>query len=370
MPSFLLHRSRPALPLRLRTLPIVALLAGGCPGDDPPVDDTTTDPGTTGPGPGGSSSGHGSDSGSSEGDTTAGSSTSEGSADTTDGETGEPVVLDGACALNTRVGAFNLVREDIYTAFSGAVADGIVPATMLENVGEEGGCRLLRRNNPFCDPPCAPGTTCDFDGTCIPYPANHDVGLVTIDGLLQPVMAEPLAPTFEYFDTSLPHPAWDPAAEIELRAAGGDYEAFTLHGYGVEPIEPAGDALVLDPETALTVEWVPGDGPGMVRVELNIDQHGITPVELWCVSEDTGSLTVPAAFIAEFVQFGVTGYPSVSYYRETVDSVEIEPGCVELGVRSHQSGMLTVVGHTPCSSPQDCPDGYVCNLAIQTCEPR
>jgi hypothetical protein len=359
---------RPCPPLLSCSLPILAMLLGGCPGEDPPADDGSTGQGSSGTSQGSDTTSQGLDTTSQGLDTTGDPSSSGGPADTTDGETGEPVVLDGACGLADKVGTFNLQRADIYTTFAGAVADGVVPVSVLENVGEEGGCRLLRRNNPFCDPPCGPGSTCDFDGTCIPYPLNHDVGIVTVDGLLEPVMVEPVQPTLEYFDTSLPHPAWDPGMEIELRAAGGDYEAFTLHGYGVEPIEPAGENLVLDPEQSLTVEWVPGDGVGTIRVELNIDQHGITPVELWCESEDTGSLVVPAEFIAEFVQFGVTGYPSVSYYRETVDRVEIEPGCVEFGVRAHRSGMLTVIGHTPCNGPMDCPEGLVCNLAIQTCE--
>jgi hypothetical protein len=358
-----------SLALPLCALASLALPLGGCPGSDPPVDDTTTGPGSSGAGSSGSGSTSEGSGGSSGTETTAGPSTSDdGTPDTTDGETGEPVVLDGPCELADKVGAFSLLREDIYTTFNGAVADGVVPGSVLENVGDESGCRLLRRNNPFCDPPCGPSETCDFDGACVPYPLNHDVGLVTIDGLLQPVMVEPSVPTYEYFDTDLDHPAWEPAAAIELQAAGGDYEAFTLHGDGVEMIEPATDELVLDPGQALTVEWVPDDGPGTVRVELNIDQHGLTPVELWCTSEDTGSLEVPAQFIAEFVQFGVTGYPSVSYYRETVDSVQITPGCVEFGVRAHRNGTLTVIGHTPCSGPADCPEGLVCNMAIQTCE--
>ena len=71
----------------------------------------------------------------------------------------------------------------------GQEAARIVPARTqaLEPVGEGGGCVMLRRNNPFCDPPCQPGTTCDFDGACIPYPSNHDVGLVDITGLVEPV---------------------------------------------------------------------------------------------------------------------------------------------------------------------------------------
>lgn len=361
---------RTSVSLPTRALPLLlATLLGACPGEEPPTGDTettgsaTSTAGTTDPTTGDSTGT------TTAAETTADPSTSDGPTDTTDGDTDEPPpVLAGPCELADKVGRFDIQREELYTTLSGAVADGVVPVSVLENVGEQGGCRLLRRNNPFCDPPCGPSQTCDFDGSCIPYPLNHDVGIVTVDGMLEPVMVEPVVPTYEYFDTDLPHPAWDPGAAIELRAAGGDYEAFTLHGSGVEMIEPAGEALVLDPVADLTVEWIPGDGTGTVRVELNIDQHGITPVELWCVGEDTGSLVVPAAFIEEFVQFGVTGFPSVSYFRETVDSVQIAPGCVEFGVRARQDGALTVIGHTPCNVPEDCPPGTMCNIPIQTCE--
>ena len=102
--------------------------------------------------------------------------------------------LRGPCALADRVGGFSVAMEEIYTAFSGSVADGVVPVTVLEQVGGEGDCVLLRRNNPFCDPPCSPGQTCDFDGSCIPYPVNQDVGTVSVSGLAQAVEAGSVTP--------------------------------------------------------------------------------------------------------------------------------------------------------------------------------
>lgn len=358
------HSSTP-LPLALAAV----LGAGiGCGDSSPPTGQTTTgstSTGDTGP----SDTDRGSTGTSAATSTSMGSGSSDGSADTTAGETGEPPVLSGPCALEDKVGGFTLLREADYTTFSGAVADGVVPSSVLENVGEGSGCVLLRRNNPFCNPACSPGTTCDFDGACVPYPANHDVGVVSVTGLVQAVMVDPLMPTYEYFDTSLAHPAWETGAAIALMATGGDYEAFALYGSGVTMIEPSGEEVVLDPSMPLDITWVPdAEGPGTVRVEINIDQHGLTPVELFCEVEDTGSLTIPVELIADFVQFGVTGFPSVTYFRETLDSVEIEPGCVELGVRSHAQGTLSVVGHTPCNAPSDCPPGQDCNIMIQTCE--
>lgn len=341
----------------------------GCKSDEPAAGDSSSDDTSAGPSSGNDTTDAGSVDSTDDtapgtsGDTSSGTGTDP---DSSSGDTGE-VVLNGACPLETKVGQFALLREPSYTTFSGAVADGVVPISVLENVGEGGGCTLLRRNNPFCDPTCGPNTTCDFDGNCIPYPANHDVGSVTIDGLLEPVMVDPVMPTYEYFDTQLVHPAWDLSAAITLSAPGGDYEAFELHGSGVAMIEPAGEELVLDETQDLEITWIPSDRAGRVRVELNIDQHGLTPVELFCESEDTGMLTVPMDFIAEFVSFGVTGFPSANYFLETVDSIELAPGCVEFAVRSHATGGLSVVGHTPCDKQEDCPEGQTCDLKIQTC---
>lgn len=302
------------------------------------------------------------------GPTTTVDTSESGTGDTSSssGETGE-VVLHGACPLDNRVGGFVLLREESYTTFSGSVSDGVVPASVLENIGEDGDCVLLRRNNPFCDPTCGPGTTCDFDGNCIDYPANHDVGTVDVTGLLQAVSVMPLMPTYDYFDTDLPHPAWDPLSQIQLSAAGGDYEAFELAGVGVEMIVPDPTPLELDPMAPLDVVWTAEDGPQQVRIELTIDLHGATPSKLVCTVPDTGMTTIPQGLIEQFVGLGVTGFPNVTYYRETVDSIEIEPGCVELGVRSYDQQPLTVVGHTPCTSDDECPDGQTCDIPNETC---
>ncbi len=301
-------------------------------------------------------------------DATASGTGDGGETDPTGGsETGD-VAFAGACAAAGRVGGFELLMEADYTAFSGAVADGVVPITVLEPVGEGGGCVMLRRNNPFCDPPCQPGTTCDFDGACIPYPSNHDVGLVDITGLVEPVEVTPVMPTLDYFVNDLMHPAFTPGAAIDLSAAGGDYAAFTLRGAGVAMIEPTSAALELTNNQPLTVEWAPGDGAATVRVELSIDQHGNTPVRLVCEAEDVGTLTIPADLVSQLVSFGISGFPSVQYYRETVDSIALEPGCVDFAVRSHVQTQLAVAGHIPCNKPDDCPDGKICDLMNQTCK--
>jgi len=307
--------------------------------------------------------------------TSGSSSTSEGSSSTTTTAaddssgttTGGEVELRGACSLADRVGGFMVAMEPDYSSFSGSVSDGVVPVSVLEQVGAEGDCILLRRNNPFCEPLCMPGQACDFDGTCIPYPVNHDVGVVTVTGLLTPVMLEPVAPTYSYFDTGLMHPPFEIGAPIELTAGGGDYEAFELHGRGVPRVEPTAEQLSLSTGRPVMVEWSPTGAEATLRLVLNVDQHGLSPVRLVCESDDTGSLTIAPELVTQFLDFGISGFPSADYYLQTADSVDIEPGCVELVVFSHDQTQLDVEGHTPCDQPADCPDGQMCDLMIQTC---
>lgn len=311
------------------------------------VDSSTTSPGST-------------TSGSSSGDV---SGDSEGSS-----STGGEVELAGGCALADHVGGFVAGFEPTYSAFSGAVADGVVPVSVLEQVAEDGSCTLWRRNNPFCDPGCAAGEACDFDGSCVPYPVNRDVGVLTVTGLLAPVMLEPVPPTFSYFDTMLPHPAFEPGAAITLETTGGDYSPILLHGIGVEMVVPAADELALAADTPLDIEWTPSDPRTTMRLQLGVDQHGLSPLAMICSAPaDEGVLTIAGELMAQFIDNGVSGFPSADFYLETVDSVDIEPGCVDLVVRSHARVMVRVEGHTPCNVTAECPDGQTCDVMLQTC---
>jgi hypothetical protein len=300
-------------------------------------------------------------SGSTSGDTTG---NSEGSS-----STGGEIELAGACPLDVHVGGFLAGYETSYSAFSGSVADGVVPLNVLEQVSEDGNCTLWRRNNPFCDPGCNAGETCDFDGNCLPYPANHDVGVVTVTGLAKPVELEPVPPTYSYFDTMLPQPGFEPGALITLQTTGGDYSPMLLHGMGVQMVVPTEDELYLDGSVPLDVEWTPGDAHATLRLQIAVDQHGITPLAMICSAPaDAGTLTISGELITEFLANGISGFPSADFYFETIDSVDIEPGCVDFVVRSHDQLLVRVAGHTPCNVTAECPKGEICDVMNQTCE--
>jgi hypothetical protein len=264
-------------------------------------------------------------------------------ANNTDANTCSIPTLSGACDPNVTIGSFSLVHEVGYSVISGQVADGVVPATILKKVGQSGTCVLLQQVSPFCDPACPSGTTCDFDGTCIPYPNPVSVGHVVVTGLKVSVDMAPTGQSLTYFNTQLPHPAFDPGACIELTAAGGDTAGFTLHGTGVTPLVIPGEAWVMRYGQALPITWTAsGDNQARVLISLNIDQHGLSPVTLVCDVEDSGSYAVPAEMVNALMDFGYTGLAKGDIYRQTVDSVETTLGCVEFKVASHVEADLQV----------------------------
>jgi len=289
------------------------------------------------------------------------------------GELPDPatVRLAGPCPMVRHHGGFTVTADETTTVVSGSVSDGVLPLSVLEEVGAEGDCVLLRRNLPHCDPPCEPSETCDFDGTCIPYPVQQDMGTVFVRGLVQPVQMEPWKPGFSYYELGLPHPAFEPDEPIVLNATGGVHGPFELYGVGVGPLEVLDEVWVLADGVDAKLHWTPlgGLGRSRIHVAIHIDLHGVTPVQLECSFADTGEGTVPGSLISQFIGFGVTGYPQASVRRHTVDSVDLGDGCVALEVAWRGKASVDVAGFHPCSHFEpDCPDGLTCNFDLEICE--
>jgi hypothetical protein len=267
------------------------------------------------------------------------------------------------------VGAFEIAHWDGFATVTGSVADGVVPTEVLTPQEAWGDCQLFQKFYPFCDPPCGAGEVCDHDETCIPYPANQGVGTVALLGTAEPVFMEPDGSNY-YWDTQIPYPLFATGDLIQVSATGGDIDAFELRGLGVD------DAILTEPlwevvsGEDLTVTWVPSDAPSRIRVVMSVDQHGNSPVSLKCEAEDTGALTISADLLDALLQYGVSGFATGTLRRVTADHISTELGCVEMLVYSHTEAQVQVQGHTPCVSDLDCEDGYVCDIAINTCVPE
>jgi hypothetical protein len=267
-----------------------------------------------------------------------------------------------------KVGEFRVELGASFTAVSGSIAAGVVPGDVRDVVAEAAACRLLRKRRLACIPSCTTGFTCGEGGACIPYPENLGAGAVTVTGLARPVKMNPDPVGKRYWDTTLPHPGFEPAADIQLGAAGGELPPFALAGWGVTGLETPADALVLRPGTALALMWRAGPaGAARVQATLAIDQHGVTPATLVCDAPDSGSAEIPAALVDALIAAGASGFPTLTLTRQTVDAVTLPPGCVELVVSTTVERGLMVPGHVPCDSDTDCPGGRGCDLTRQTC---
>jgi hypothetical protein len=276
-----------------------------------------------------------------------------------------PMELRGPCTEEDRWGLFLVEAQSMYSLVDGKVADGVVPAAVPELVRAEGECKLLKRRNLFCNPPCEAGQTCDLDGACIAFPMQQNVGTVSITGLEKPITMEPLPPSNAYFDTDVPHPLFVPGAEVRLTTTERD---LGLSGFGFELLEA--DAMwTVEPSAALTLAWTPPPAPSHTQIDfrLNIDQHGNSPLSLACTFDDDGAAEIPAALIGALFDAGVSGFPNGALVRSTTDSTAMGAGCVEMRISSPVRATVAVRGHTPCNSSAQCPMGQRCDLPTNTC---
>ncbi|PKN25173.1 MAG: hypothetical protein CVU65_09530 [Deltaproteobacteria bacterium HGW-Deltaproteobacteria-22] len=281
------------------------------------------------------------------------------------------ITLHGACEAEFRLGGFKVqMNEDMgYTAVDGEVFDGIVPGRVPEVIQTEGDCRLLKSRRLFCDPACNSGFTCGFEETCIPMPLKQDLGTVVIRGLVERLALKALQPGNSYSYNQLQHPGFEVDHVIQLRATTGYLGPFELYGVGVSQLVPTTSAWTLSKGENLVIEWTPPpeDAKSRIYLEINIDQHGLTPLVLSCNLPDTGAATIPSAIIDGLMDAGVTGYPAGSVTRRTEDSLTVPQGCMEFFVTSWRSMTVNVVGHTPCTNPGDCTPPEVCDMMIQQC---
>ncbi len=272
-----------------------------------------------------------------------------------DGVTEGPMAL---CSPGVFLGGLRLDRDEYTGEFflKGPVLDQPYMADKIkESVGTEEGCTLWKGlNQNFCEEYCLTGEECWEDGLCHPAPKKISIGTVTLDGLKEPFSVSPNEDNKypAYFGKGLPYLV---GAPIEMGASGGVFEAFSLSGAGIEPMEIGDTEWVVEPDKPFTVTWEPSEGPGMIYLELNVDQHGTTPVTLECVLEDTGTYTISAGFITEFIESGAGGAARGEIWRKTVDSIDIGPGCIQFEI----SSLMTVhpkCKNCPCTTPPFCPE--------------
>lgn len=276
--------------------------------------------------------------------------------------------LNGGCATDgsDRIGSFEIAHWEFFSTITGNVANGVLPAAVLDAREAGVDCQMFERSYPFCDPSCEAGYVCTDEGDCIPYPTNQSVGEVAIQGSLKPLVMTPDT-SMRYWDTQIPFPYFVAGEPLLLTASGDVFPGFELRSFGVEPLAFASTDWVIVPGEDLVIDWTPSAFNNRVVFDLNVDQHGVSPVSMICDTEDDGQLVIEASLLDTLLMYGVSGFATATARRQVADSVQLDAGCVEMLTYEHVAGDLTVEGHTACYSDRDCPEGQRCEVMINTC---
>jgi hypothetical protein len=278
------------------------------------------------------------------------------------------------CAPEQRVGEFTIQLAERYTSVDGQVYDGVVPKDVPLELAAEGECRLLSSPAPQCNPTCLPSLeVCGADNTCLPRPVARDLGTVTVFGLLAPVQMLANEVTKGYSNPAnprLPHPGFEPGADLRLSSSGGQYAPIQLRGWGVTLLEGVDNPVQVRGGQPVVVTWQAPEvaGPARVHLNLNINHHGSNSEWIECDALDEGRAEIPVGLVDELLTRGQTGFPTLTATRRTASSIVIEPGCVELLVSSEVTSDVRLDNFTSCSNAADCAPGQSCRPFELYCE--
>jgi hypothetical protein len=277
------------------------------------------------------------------------------------------------CPIESNVGEFLIELGPDFTSVEGKVEDGVTPGLIPIELASAGECRLVTLPNLLCDPACPATTeTCGANNQCQPLPAAHDVGTVTVTGLVRTVEMTANANTGNYRPgpPALPYPGFAPGADLRLASSGGDYAPFELRGWGIDVLNVPAEPITISEGQPASVTWVPptSAGPARVNARLNINNHGSSNTAIECDFPDTGSGQIPAALVDGLIAEGASGFPTITLSRRTASRVDIAPGCVQLLVKSELPLDVTLSGLVSCDDDSVCPEGQTCTPLERFCQ--
>lgn len=277
------------------------------------------------------------------------------------------------------VGTFTVLLVDespingtaAFSSVRGVVRDAPESDRMgWEVAAQAGDCSLEVPHFPLCDPRCGAGTACVGDNVCEAEPTAIGVGAVTLAGAdtaSGPVDIELMKIGTTYqpsADVDVAYPPSAEGAELVLTATGEEHGGFEIRTKGIAPLEVMADGpLVLAPEQALNVAWVPS-GPGAtstVGTVVDISHHGGIKGRIVCESADaSGQLEIAAPLVTGLIELGTAGFPIITLSRRAVGSATIDLGRVDFAIEQHRELELEVPGVVSCLEAADCPAGQSC----------
>ncbi len=198
----------------------------------------------------------------------------------------------------------------------------------LEQTLAEGDCVYLAAWSPgFCDPPCEFDEYCSNDDTCEPWPVYRDAGVMTVTGLSEPLTISPSATGFYMTDWACcPDDLFEPGDTISVSAEGNQTPAFEVAATAVAPLGPELDCdMSLSGDADLVITWEPADGGDTIRWEMVAAPHAGQGPMVLCETADTGTLTVPAALMEQYL-IDRGPYETLRLSRYTRATVPVDQG--------------------------------------------
>ena len=289
----------------------------------------------------------------------------------------------GGMSNASLAGAFNLrlvpqmpgtsttAASPAQTAFIGSVTDGPVPTPMSWVTAQEAnGCTLYTPKSPFCDPGCGASAVCVTDDHCVDRPTAQSVGTIHLSGVgTDEVSMTPIAGNYQpKGGTMLPFPPCTEGSDVQVRAEGGAYDAFTLTAPCIAELKFDGP-IEIKKATALKLSWnAPGKADlARIQVRVDISHHGGARGKIECDVDDTGALEIPAAMVDKLVELGVAGFPTVVVTRIATGGVnDGEPKQVKLNVQESIEreividGLVSCTDSSQCTAPKTCQSDLTC----------
>lgn len=254
----------------------------------------------------------------------------------------------------------------------GVVKDGPEPQPIAWHVAaEDGPCKLLEPEAPFCETPCGGGAVCTAADTCTPYPKSKPIGTVYLEGVTPRAFAmEAVSGSYMPVGVKLPYPPCAEGDAISLRSKAGDYAAFEREARCIAPLEF--DATPkLETGRDLALAWGEPGEPDLARIEIKLDvsHHGGAKGKIECDTEDTGALVIPSALVDRLVELGVSGFPTIALTRISRSPAEEEPRGITLTLFETVERPVELPGLVSCTDDRNCPGGQRCAADLK-CESR
>jgi hypothetical protein len=210
-----------------------------------------------------------------------------------------PHTAAGPLALAPVAGEFHLRASPPWAIFQGRLL-AAPPLDFHVEAERAGACRLLTYAATSCDPACADGAIC-LDGACLTPPPAVDAGTLTLAGDALPTTELPAGDGGYYWGEEI----GEVTGRVTLTgSAGGALAGVELAACAPPPLVATSDwGALMEARAAgadVTLAWAEPVAYARVylRMTTGIGTHGgISPVEIECEGPDTGSLTLPGAYL-------------------------------------------------------------------------